>query len=247
VKGYGQYCPIALAAEVFAERWTPIILRNLMVGCTHFGEILEGAPGMPRSVLSTRLRRLERDGVVRRSQTGRSTSYHLTSCGRELADVCLTLGVWGARWREALPEHHDPHLVLWTTSRLVDPATLPRSRVVVRFDLTDGSRPNRYWLVCSRTGNEVCVRSPGFDEDAVMTTTASWLLRWHSGAVTPAQAQRAGGMTVTGPGWAVRELTRWGRLSPFADVRPAPRVAGRPHVEATTVDGIDPIGPAPGL
>lgn len=221
MRGYGQYCPIALAAEVFAERWTPIILRNLMVGCTHFGEILEGAPGLPRSVLSARLRRLEHDGVVSRVQAGRSTAYHLTGCGRELAEVCLVLGVWGARWREVLPEHHDPYLVLWTISRLLDPASLPRARVVVRFDLTDGSSPGRYWLVCSLPGNEVCVHPPGFPEDAVVDTDAAWLTRWHRGAVTLPRAQRAGGMTVTGPRWIVRELTRWGRLSPFADVGPA--------------------------
>ena len=223
MKGYGQYCPIALAAEVFAERWTPIILRNLMVGCTHFGEILDGAPGLPRSVLSARLRHLEQVGVVQRVKMARSTSYHLTDCGRELADVCLTLGVWGARWREVLPEHHDPYLVLWSTSRLLDPGTLPRPRVVVRFDLTDRSTPGRYWLVCSRTGNEVCVQPPGFTEDAIVVTDPAWLVRWHGGAVTLPQAQRAGGMTVTGPRWVVQELTRWGRLSPFADIKPVPR------------------------
>jgi DNA-binding HxlR family transcriptional regulator len=226
MKGYGQYCPIALAAEVFAERWTPIILRNLMVGCTRFGEILDGAPGLPRSVLSARLRRLEHDGVVSRTQQGRSTTYHLTDCGRELAEVCLTLGVWGARWREVLPQHHDPYLVLWTISRLLDPATLPRPRVVVRFDLTDQSNPGRYWLVCCRTANEVCVHPPGFTEDAIMVTDSSWLTRWHTGAISLAHAQRAEAITVTGPRWAVQELARWGDLSPFADIRPAVPATG---------------------
>ena len=73
MEGYGQYCPIALGAEIFAERWTPIILRNLMVGCDRFGDILAGAPGMPRSVLTRRLRTLERDGVVTRSGGRRAT------------------------------------------------------------------------------------------------------------------------------------------------------------------------------
>jgi DNA-binding HxlR family transcriptional regulator len=180
MKGYGQYCPIALAAEVFAERWTPIILRNLLVGCSRFGEILDGAPGLPRSVLTTRLRSLEHHGIVVHDRQGRSGTYQLTDAGKELAEVCLTLGVWGARWREVLPEHHDPYLVLWSISRLLDPATLPRARVVVRFDLTDRSSsdrsgPERYWLVCDQTGNEVCVHPPGFTEDAVMVTDTGWL------------------------------------------------------------------------
>lgn len=220
MRGYGQYCPIARAAEVFAERWTPIILRNLLVGCTHFGEILDGAPGLPRSVLSARLRRLETDGVLERLQEGRSTAYRLTDCGRELAEVCLTLGAWGARWTQVAPEHQDPYLALWLTARLLDPATLPRDRVVVRFDLTDAPRPNRFWLVAARAGNEVCVRSPGFTEDVVVATGVGWLIRWHSGKITPGQAQRAGQMTVTGQRWAIRELSRWGRLSPFADIEP---------------------------
>jgi DNA-binding HxlR family transcriptional regulator len=92
MRGYGQYCPIALAAEVFAERWTPIILRNMTLGCTRFGEILDGAPGLPRSVLCARLRSLQQDGVVRRDQDGRATSYHLTDSGRELAAICTSLG-----------------------------------------------------------------------------------------------------------------------------------------------------------
>jgi DNA-binding HxlR family transcriptional regulator len=211
-----------MGAEVFAERWTPIILRNLMVGCDRFGEILEGAPGLPRSVLSARLRRLEQDGVVQRRSSGRKATYHLTDCGQELAQVCLALGVWGARWREARPEHLDPYLALWTLCRLVEPASLPRPRVVVRFDITDRSRPPRYWLVLTATtGNEVCVHSPGFDEDGVVTTDTASLVHWYSGRRTLAQAQRAGGMAVTGPRWLVTELARWGRLSPFAGVHPA--------------------------
>ncbi len=219
--GYGQYCPIALGAEVFAQRWTPIILRNLMMGCSRFGEILDGAPGLPRSVLSGRLRSLERDGVLERRQDGRSTTYRLTDCGRELADVCMALGVWGVRWREVLPEHHDPYLVLWSTSRLLDPATLPRPRIVVRFEIAGRSRPARYWLVCTTGGNEVCVHPPGFDEDAVVVTDTAWLIRWQAGAVTLPQAQRAGGMVVTGPRWVLRELARWGGISPFAGIQPA--------------------------
>ena len=91
MRGYGQYCPIALAAQIFAERWAPIIVRNLHLGCHRFNEILDGAPGLPRSVLSQRLRLLERAGVVTRTEAGRSTTYRLTASGLELADVGLAL------------------------------------------------------------------------------------------------------------------------------------------------------------
>jgi DNA-binding HxlR family transcriptional regulator len=214
--GYGQYCPIALGAEVFAERWTPIIIRNLMIGCERFGEVLDGAPGLPRSVLSQRLRRLEAHGVIIRQPGPGGAAYQLTEAGRELGDVCLALGAWGARWREVLPAHIDPYLALWMLARLIEPASLPQDRIVVRFDLTDRSKPDRYWVVASRRGNEVCVRHPGFDEDAIVTTDAHWLVRWHSGTASLAAAQKAGGMRVAASPWLTRTLSEWGRLSPFA-------------------------------
>ena len=103
MEGYGQYCPIALGAEVFAERWTPIIVRNLMSGSERFGDLLDGAPGLPRSVLAQRLRRLERAGVIERSD-GRVPVYQLTDCGRELAQVCVDFPVMAATsWARPFP------------------------------------------------------------------------------------------------------------------------------------------------
>jgi DNA-binding HxlR family transcriptional regulator len=221
VGGYGQFCPIALGAEIFAERWTPIILRNLMVGCERFGEILDGAPGLPRSVLSARLRRLERDGIVQRSVHGGVPGYRLTACGAELAQVCLALGTWGARWREVRLEHLDPYLAVWTLSTLVEPDALPRPRIVVRFDVTDRPAPNRYWLVVGAGDREVCVHDPGFGDDAVVEADTAALVGWITGRLPLGHAQRAGTMSVTGPRWAVRMLAGWGRLSPFADIGPA--------------------------
>ena len=220
VARYGQYCPIALGAEVLAERWTPIILRNLLVGCARFGEILDGAPGLSRSVLAQRLRSLELHGVVTRTGSRAETRYRLTDAGRELADVVLALGRWGARWRESLPEQHDPYLMLWTLSHLIDPATLPRPRVVVRFDLDGSAAPDRYWLVVGRSGSEVCVTHPGGEEDGVVATDPGWLYRWHCGHVGLGAAIRAGGMRVTAPPWLDRLLAHWGTLSPFAGLTP---------------------------
>lgn len=223
MRGYGQYCPVALGAEIFAERWTPIIVRNLMIGCDRFGQILEGAPGLPRSVLSQRLRHLETEGVLVRVPSKTGPRYRLTQSGRELGEVCLALGGWAARWRDARPVDLDPYLALWMLARLIEPSSLPRDRVVVRFDLTDGSRPRRYWMVADRQATEVCAEFPGFAEDGVVTTDKAWLIRWHTGRVSLPRAIRSRGMIVDGPRWVSRLLTDWGRLSPFA-----PIAAGRP-------------------
>jgi DNA-binding HxlR family transcriptional regulator len=221
MQGYGQYCPIALAAEVFAERWTPIVIRNLHLGCQHFGELLDGAPGMPRSVLSKRLRMLEREGVISGHRQGRATAYQLTDMGHELAEVCLLLGVWGARWREAKPENQDPYLALWTIARLIDPESLPRRRVVVRFDVTDARVYDRFWVVADGTGAEVCTELPGHTEDGVVVTSTGPLIRWYAGDLTISGARVKGLMTVVAPPWLERELERWGRLNPYAGIAPA--------------------------
>jgi DNA-binding HxlR family transcriptional regulator len=221
MRGYRQYCPIARGAEIFAERWTPIVVRNLLVGCDTFGQILAGAPGLPRSVLSQRLRSLEQVGVLERRRAGHRTSYHLTPAGEELAEVCHVLGVWGARWLETAPGDLDAHLALWFWSRLVDRDQLPASPVVVRFDLTDGSRPGRFWVVLARSGSEVCVKPPGPDTDLVVTTDTRSLIAWHSGRLSLRTAQRERLLRIEGPPGLVRAFPRWGGLSPFAQVAPA--------------------------
>lgn len=111
--------------------------------------------------------------------------------------------------------------MLWGLARPIDPGSLPQPRVVARFDITGKRAPNRFWLVASSSGNEVCVHPPGFDEHAVVTTDTDALMRWQAGQHTLAQAQKSGAMTVTGARWATRELARWGTLSPFAGIQPA--------------------------
>ena len=228
MRGYGQFCPVAIASEIFAERWTPLVVRNLLAGCDSFGAILDGAPGMPRSLLSQRLRLLERKGVVERRSAGRRVTYHLTECGHELADVCYALGVWGARWLEHTPSDLDAYLALWFFARSVDREALPPHRVVLRFDLTDASRPNRYWVLLDRTYTEVCMTHPGYDEDLVITTDARWLLRWHTGTVDVAAARRAGGMLFAGPRPLIKQFGSWGGLSPFVGVASRRQSSARP-------------------
>jgi DNA-binding HxlR family transcriptional regulator len=215
VRTYGQYCPVARATEILAMRWTPIIVRNLLLGCETFGELMDGAPGISRTLLSSRLELLERYGVVER----RDRRYLLTEAGRELESVVDALGIWGARWLEAAPEHFDAHTVLWSLCRLADPDDLPARRLVIRFDLGDGPK-RRVWVVLCPPDSEVCVKPPGFDEDLVVTTTSEWLAKWHMGRISLGQAMHAGLISVQGPSELVHTLSTLG-LSRFADVEPA--------------------------
>ncbi len=114
VGDYRQFCPIARSSELLAERWTPVIVRNLLNGCGTFGEIRQGAPGIPPALLTQRLQLLERSGVLIRTakENGRGATYDLTEMGRALGPVCDALGQWGARWLEMEPRHLDPGLCL---------------------------------------------------------------------------------------------------------------------------------------
>jgi DNA-binding HxlR family transcriptional regulator len=217
VKGYGQYCPIARAAEILATRWTPVIVRNLVLGCESFSEIAEGAPGIPRSVLTERLRMLERYGLVERTPR---RGYRLTSAGAELEPVLDAMGVWGSRWLEVAPEDLDAHVVLWSMCRLMQTnEQLPDRRVVIRFDLRDGKHPH-FWVVLERPEAEVCVKPPGFDVELVVDTDSHWLAMWHMGRIPLGAAMRRGFIRVEGPRSLKTDLATWG-LSRFAGVAPA--------------------------
>jgi DNA-binding HxlR family transcriptional regulator len=220
VRTYGQFCPVARASEILAMRWTPIIVRNLVLGAETFSQLQDGAPGIPRTLLSQRLRLLEQHGIVER-RSGRR--YGLTAAGRELEGVIDALGVWGSRWLELAPEHLDAGVVLWSLCRHVNADAVPGRRLVIRFDVADDRR-HRFWVVLEPPESEVCVKPPGFDEDLVVATTSEWLAKWHMGTVSLGQAMHDGLISVVGPPEMVRTFATLG-ISKFADVAPATSTA----------------------
>ena len=224
MRSYGQYCPIARASEILAERWTPIILRNLMNGCTTFTDIAEGAPGISRSLLTTRLRELERVGVVwsEPNPGGRGSAYHLTEAGRDLEGVLHVLGTWGERWLELAPEHANPYVVLWAWCEwYIAHDRLPEQRVVVQFEFPDQPRSSeRFWLIFDGERSEVCRKDPGHDPDLVVEAESMALAEWHLGRVSWGEAMRADRIRVSGPRRLGRMLPTWNRRSAFASVEP---------------------------
>jgi len=229
VRTYGQYCPIARGAEIFAERWTPLIIRNLYLGCGSFSEILEGAPGLSRTLLSQRLKQLERLGVVESApkRDGRGHHYELTSAGRDLFKVCVSLGEWGARWLEIAPENLDPFVALWSMCNALRRDRLPDRRVVIRFDFTGRLRGERYWLLIELGDTEICKTYPGLDEDLYITADAEAFVKWHAGQLTWAQATREGRIQLDGLPSLVRAFPTWNARSMFAHIRPVSRPVAR--------------------
>jgi DNA-binding HxlR family transcriptional regulator len=205
---YGQFCPIARGAEVFAMRWTPLIVRNLLLGCRTFGEIRQGLPGVSKTLLSQRLSLLEHYGILERrpNPNGRGSLYELSAAGKELEAVTNALGAWGSRWLDLAPAHFDAGIVLWGLCKTVPPDELPAARIVIRFDLRDGPH-RRFWLLLERPRAEVCAQPPGFDDDVVVETTQEGLTRWYVGEIP-----LGGAIKARGPRPLVRKLASWGGL-----------------------------------
>lgn len=226
VKSYGQYCPIARTSELFAERWTPIIIRNLLAGCRTFTQIREGAPGIPKALLTERLALLEQYGVLERrpNPDHRGALYELTPSGRELKAVCDAMGEWGARWLELAPHQLDPAYVLWAMCRLVDVVRVPRAGVIVRVELSDDpGRP--VWLLLQQPRAELCRAYPGRPEDLIVRTDAATLVQYNLRRITVEEARQAGRLQVEGAPALVKAFLIWVQPSPFAHVAPAIRVA----------------------
>jgi DNA-binding HxlR family transcriptional regulator len=232
LRSYGQYCPVARGAEVFATRWTPIIVRNLLLGCRTYGELAAGAPGIPRAVLSERLRQLEVRGLITRrpNPRGRGSLYEPTEACEDLRPVCDALGAWGARWVELAPEHLDPYAALWGMCRGIGFLPLPEQRVTIRFELRNARHgPRRLWLLVHRPEPEICVKPPGFQEDLVVTTEPAWLVSWVLGQASLGHGMRARLVEVDGPRDLVRTLRTWGEegaraARTWGRERPAARV-----------------------
>jgi DNA-binding HxlR family transcriptional regulator len=217
VRSYGQYCPIARASELLAERWSIIILRNIVIlGCRTFNEIADAAPGLSRGLLSKRLRDLERGGVleIRPKLDGRGSLYEATEAGRELSEVMMALQRWGSRWADLTPEQAHPGVVLWMWATFsLDRSRLPQGRKLVRFDYPTLSGPgSRGWLLIERGDVEICETYPGGEEDLIVVVNDPVAFaRWHLGEVEWGGALRSGAIEVRGSRALAQSLPTWHR------------------------------------
>jgi DNA-binding HxlR family transcriptional regulator len=220
-KGYGQFCPIALATEVFAERWTPLIIRELLCGSTRFNDLQRGVPRMSSSLLARRLKEMEFAGIVERRPGVSGFEYHLTAAGRELFPVVEKMGLWAQRWlRHKLvdTENLDPDLLMWDIRRTVlAHAATSDHRFVSEFHLT-GTQVSRrhYWLVFERGNVDLCYKDPGFAVDLYVATSLRLLTQIWLGHVSIDQARRDGGLTLDGSRQDVSAFSSWFALSLFA-------------------------------
>jgi DNA-binding HxlR family transcriptional regulator len=224
---YGQFCPVSLAAEIFARRWTPLIIRELLAGSTRFNDLRRGMPNITASVLSRRLDELEIAGIIERRQDENGTQYALSTAGEELRPVVEQPGVWGRRWlpTDYREEDLDPRLLVWDIHRNLHLDEVP-GRTVIELHFLDARPEYRaYWLIVTPGGAEVCLTHPGGDVDLHLSSNVRTLTNIWMGNTTWASALREGTLKLSGNSDVRRALPRWLKLNVFAPIKPTARLA----------------------
>lgn len=218
--GYGQFCPLAMAAEVFCTRWTAVLMRELLSGSTRFNDLRRGLPRVSPTLLSARLKDLQAAGVVMVvAGPGGQNEYHLTEAGRDLRGLVMGLGFWGQKWIESRLSlrNLDPSLLMWDMRRNLNPGPMPARRCTIQFlypELPPGRQS--WWLVAEKGEADLCSIDPGFEIDLLVhgslrAMTAVWM-----GLATVENEVAAGKLRVDGDPELARTIQQWLGLSPFA-------------------------------
>jgi DNA-binding HxlR family transcriptional regulator len=223
MKSYGQFCSFARALDLLGERWTLLVVRELLGGTTRFNDLRRGIPRISRTMLSARLRELLDAGVITRKGGDDGPTYSLTEAGKELAGAVRELGTWGQRWlpRTLSREELDGEVLLWDVQRRIRRDELPATPVVARIELTDvRGRDAVRFLLLRRGEVSLCSENPGFPEELSVSASLRTLTAWWRGDLSLADA-RSVGMTIKGKREWVRAFPSWFERYLFADVAPA--------------------------
>lgn len=229
MKSYGQFCPVSKAAEILNERWTLLIVRELLCGSRRFNDLRRGVPLMSTSLLSQRLKALQEYGVVERrsAKGGRSSEYFLTPAGEELRPIVLSFGEWGQRWiRSQIHEADlDAGLLMWDMRRTIDADAFPPQRVSIAFAFTDmPGKEGSWWLVVEDGDIELCWEDPGIPIDLYIFTDLQTMTRIWMGDISVSEARHRELIDLQGSRTIIRSMPRWLTRSLFAAV-PRPRTA----------------------
>ncbi len=224
--GYGQFCTVSRGAEVLCERWTPLVIRELLCGSRRFNDLHRGVPRMSTSLLAQRLRRLERFGIIKRYAEGKVWEYCLTDAGEELRPLVMGLGHWGAKWigSDLRDNELDVGLLLWDIRRSVRLGEFPPEPVIIHFQFRDGRREEQlWWLVVENGTADLCRDDPGRDLTLVVESTVRALTEVWAGDRSPQEVQQARELCIKGGERHARQFWRWLGMGTFAATRQAAR------------------------
>jgi len=209
---YGQFCPVAMAAEIFCSRWTALILREMICGSRRFNDLRRGVPRMSPTLLSKRLVEMREAGIIEEVAGKGGKEYQLTAAGEDLKPIVMALGFWGQRWVESKLslKNLDPSLLMWDMRRWLDPKPLPKKRCTIAFHFPDVERAQqKFWLVVEADGTvDLCSSDPGFEVDlfisgSLRSMTAVWM-----GVTTVKKEVAAGELDIQGDTPFAKEKSR---------------------------------------
>lgn len=222
---YGQFCPVALASEVLAERWTLLVVRELLSGAQRFNDIRRGVPRLSATLLKQRLMTLEDAGIVERKTSARGPEYFLTEAGKSLRSVVTSIGEWGQRWaRDIRPEDLDPGWLVWAMHRRLNTAAMPPGRTVIEIEFVDApAKQRRFWLVHTNGKVDVCLKDPGYDTTVRVSTRVRTMAEVWRGIRSAKDEMRAGHIHLDGASACCRAFPQWLLLSAYAATKRAVR------------------------
>lgn len=218
--GYGQFCPVAMAAEVLCTRWTVLVVRELLCGSTRFNDLRRGVPRMSPALLSKRLKDLEKAGILATVRDAKgNTEYHLTAAGEDLRPLVMGIGFWGQRWVESQLSlrNLDPSLLMWDMRRHLRPEPLPPRRCTVQFLYPElPSAQRNFWLVIEKGSVDLCSADPGYEVDLLVTASLRTMTAIWMGIAVLRKELDSGTLRLEGDPALARSMQHWLGLSPFA-------------------------------
>lgn len=221
---YSQFCPVSKTAEVLGEKWTLLIVRELVLGATRFNQFQRAIPRMSPTVLNKRLAELQTHGVVvrKRIPEQRGFEYQPTESGRELFPLILQMAEWGMRWArsEMSDKELDVELLMGDIQRRLQPNKLPGGRTVLKFNYPDLENFSEWWVKIEGDAVELCLDDPGYEIDVYFTANLRTMTEVWMGDLSLSEAQADGRLKLVGPSNLLRHLKSWFPLHRYADIRP---------------------------
>jgi DNA-binding HxlR family transcriptional regulator len=214
---YGQFCPVSMASEVLCTRWTVLVLREMLCGSTRFNDLRRGLPRMSPTLLSKRLKELQKAGIVTTSAD--DAEYHLTASGEDLRPIVMGIGFWGQRWVESRLSlrNLDPSLLMWDMRRNLSPEPLPPRRCTIQFQYPElPATQQNWWLVVTSGQVDLCAFDPGFELDLLVTSSLRTMTAIWMGIAQLSQEVAAGRVQLDGDPAVGRAMHQWLKLSVFA-------------------------------
>lgn len=219
---YGQFCPIAKASEIIGEKWTVLIIRELLMGSRRFSDLQRGLGSISPTLLTRRLVDLEMRGMIlkRRISGQKSFEYIPTEQCRTLLPILLALGDWGMQWARSnlTSKDYDVELLITYLQRSIQPHKLPAAETIIRFKFTDVKDKAAWWLVVQSGATDICDKDPGKDVDIFFTTTVKTMVDIWMGETTYRKALAKDEIKIIGPTLLVNNVTNWMQNSLFSEL-----------------------------